>query len=222
MTSTMFQIIERPERDKKSKWQSGHSQSAQLTKRPRLHCSGGSVCRLQVAHTAQTTAVQRKRSGDCSFNRSSPPEKRPRLQGVSYAFLRKIQETSKEQTFGLKAQQAAEEWGTWCRKQRWLCYKSHLPATWGAPEPPSGTALPGRGCTSTPSRCHGGGQPHIWRWWPCVQRLQLLEDSVPGCLRWCSHGVAIAPRCASNLPGHSTLDLWHQRSSHIPGGKNLM
>lgn len=100
MTSTMFQIIERPERDKKSKWQSGHSQSAQLTKRPRLHCSGGSVCRLQVAHTAQTTAVQRKRSGDCSFNRSSPPEKRPRLQGVSYAFLRKIQETSKEQTFG--------------------------------------------------------------------------------------------------------------------------
>uniref|UniRef100_A0A131YCJ4 Mucin n=1 Tax=Rhipicephalus appendiculatus TaxID=34631 RepID=A0A131YCJ4_RHIAP len=78
-------------------------------KRPRSPCFAGQRRRrelLRRLHDSEAASAaplfRRKRSLDCGLDRtpgSPPPVKRPRL-NVSHAFLREVQETPKEPTFG--------------------------------------------------------------------------------------------------------------------------
>ncbi|KAL1483640.1 hypothetical protein MTO96_033050 [Rhipicephalus appendiculatus] len=78
-------------------------------KRPRSPCFAGQRRRrelLRRLHDSEAASAaplfRRKRSLDCGLDRtpgSPPPVKRPRLD-VSHAFLREVQETPKEPTFG--------------------------------------------------------------------------------------------------------------------------
>lgn len=154
--------------------------------------------RKQLRRLHAVAAPQRrKRKQDCGLYRTlgPPPEKRPRLEGVdSHAFLWEIQETPKEPTFGCQAQ-AAQEWqwrGPDRRDGAGAAVLAH--GLWRPAGPGQAGAVRGAGrAPAARRRRHGAVQPaRFGRGQPGLQRLQLLEDSLPGRQRRRRHGVASA------------------------------